>query len=161
MIRTTRILVNVFCLGIASLAGANTQTVSVVHPGCIIEFGGGWKTHLGGVVVEPGTTPIGHQAYDFCKRRLEGRVVMFFTWTTDNTAAGIVYGDDGLAFAKVIYDRTFDSDIAVELLERGLATVDRQHLPDGCEHYLQIEEEARQRQVGIWEKNSFNRPAEE
>ena len=69
---------------------------------------------------------------------------------SENTAAGIVLGEDGLAFAKISYGKGLSFDIAAELLERGLARVDPDRLPDGYDHYLEIERQAKDQKVGIW-----------
>jgi endonuclease YncB( thermonuclease family) len=139
-----------FALMSAGSAAANTLVVAEVHAGDLVEFEGGFTVHLTGVVVPGRTTRIGRQAFDFTKRRLEGKRVAVFTWTTDNTAAGIVFGTDGLASAKILYGRDLAHDIAAELLERGFAEVDPDRLPAGCDHYLEIERRARDRKIGIW-----------
>jgi len=135
---------------VASTAAANTLLIAEVRPGCLVEFEGGFTVHLSGISVPGPRTHVGYQAYDFTKRRLEGKRVAVFTWTTDNTAAGIVYGEDGLAFAKIEYGKGLSTDIAEELLERGLARVDPEHLPEDCEHYQEIERQARAKKLGIW-----------
>lgn len=130
--------------------GANTLVVAVVHPGCIIEFEGGFRVHLTGITVADADSEIGRAAYDFVKRRLEGKRVAVFTWTTDNTAAGIVYGEDGLAFARIMYGNDSPIDIASELLECGFARVDSEHLPEGYEDYWEIERQAEESKLGLW-----------
>lgn len=129
---------------------AHTLVVAKVEGGCIVQFEGGFRVHLTGITVPGPETEVGWAAYDYAKRRLEGTRVAVFTWTTDNTAAGIVCGDDGLAFAKIMYGRGLSIDIAAELLERGLARVDTERLPDGCEHYREIERDAKARGLGLW-----------
>ena len=136
-------------------ATANTLVVAEVRGGCIVEFEGGFTVHLTGIVAPGPETQVGLEAYDFTKRRLEGKRVAVFTRTTDNTAAGIVYGEDGLAFAKIVYGGRSSGtgagiDIAAQLLERGYARVDPDHLPDGYEHYLDIEQRAKERKLGLW-----------
>ena len=103
-----------------------------------------------GIEVPDRHTEIGREAYDFTRRRLEGKRVAVFTWKTDNTAAGIGYGEDGLAFAKISYGKSLSTDIAAQLLERGFARVDPDHLPEGYDHYREIERRARDQKVGIW-----------
>lgn len=138
-------------------AEANTLVVSKVRGGCIVVFEGGFTVHLTGVSIPGPKTQIGRLAHDFAKRRLERKRVAVFTWTTDNTATGIVRGEDGLAFAKVVYGEGLSgkgagggTDIAAELLELGYARVDSDHLPDGYEHYRDLERYAKDRQVGLW-----------
>jgi len=133
-----------------SPAAANTLIVAEVHAGDLVEFEGGFKVHLTGIVVPGCTSQIGWKAFDFTKRHLEGKRVAVYTWTTDNTAAGIVFGEEGLAFAKISYGRSLSIDIAVELLERGLARTDSDHLPEGFGHYLEIERQAKDQKLGIW-----------
>lgn len=150
MHRSSSILLIALMSFMAATAAANTLIVTEVHPGCLIEFEGGFTVQLSGISVPGAKTRIGYQAYDFVKRRLEGKRVAVFTWTTDNTAAGIVYGDDGLAFAKIAYGEGFVIDIAAELLEHGLARVDPDHLPEECEHYPEIERRAKEKMIGLW-----------
>ena len=134
---------------------ANTLVVAEVSSGNTIEFEGGFAVHLAGVSVPDPDTPIGRRAHEFVKLRIEGKRVAVFTWTTDNTAAGIVHGEDGLAFAKIVYGRGLSgkgsgTDIAAELLELGYARVDSKHLPDGYEHYRDIERRAKRQHLGLW-----------
>jgi endonuclease YncB( thermonuclease family) len=134
---------------------ANTLVVAKVSSGNLIEFEGGFAVHLAGISVPGPDTPIGRQAHAVVKQRIEGKRVAVFTWTTDNTAAGIVHGEDGLAFATIVYGRGLSekgsgTDIAAELLELGYARVDPEHLPDGYEHYRDIERRAKQQNLGIW-----------
>jgi endonuclease YncB( thermonuclease family) len=145
-----------FVLMPAGPTAANTLVVAEVHAGDLVEIEGGFTVHLTGIVVPGRTTRIGLQAFDFTKRRLEGKRFAVFTWTTDNTAAGIVLGEDGRASAKIDYgnglsnDKGASTDIAAELLEHGFARVDPDRLPAGYDHYLEIEHQARNRKVGIW-----------
>jgi endonuclease YncB( thermonuclease family) len=138
-------------------ATANTLVVSEVRGGCIVVFEGGFTVHLAGISIPGPKTRIGWQAYAFAKRRLEGKRVAVYTWTTDNTAAGIVRGKDGLPFAKIVYGAgqsgkgtSIRIDIAAELLELGYAKVDPDRLPEGYEHYRELERRAKDRQVGLW-----------
>jgi len=131
-------------------AAANTLTVAEVHAGDLVEFEGGFKAHLTGIVVPGPTSQIGWKAFDFTKRRLEGKLVAVYTWTDDNTAVGIVLGEDGLASAQILYWKGLSVDIAAELLEQGLARVDPDRLPEGYDHYLEIERLAKDQEVGIW-----------
>jgi endonuclease YncB( thermonuclease family) len=135
---------------ISAFAAASTRVIVRVHAGDLVEIAGGWKTRLTGISVPAPDDPIGWQAYDFTKRRLEGQTVAMFTWTTDNTAATIVRDDEGHPFAQIRFGRGLATDIASLLLENGLARVDLDHLPEYCEHYLEIERIARERGVGIW-----------
>jgi endonuclease YncB( thermonuclease family) len=131
-------------------AAANTLVVAAVHPGCVVEFEGGFMVHLTGIAVPEAESKNGWSADDFVKRRLVGKRVAVFTWTTDNTATGIVHGEDALAFAKVMYGADLSIDIASELLERGFARVDPENLPEGFEHYREIERHAKERRLGAW-----------
>ena len=140
---------------VAIPAAAHTLVVAEVSSGNLIEFEGGFTVHLAGISVPDASTPIGRKAHKFVKLRIEGKRVAVFTWTTDNTAAGIVHGEDGLAFAKIVYGRGLSekgsgTDIAAELLELGYAKVDPEHLPDGYDNYLEVEARARKQKLGIW-----------
>jgi endonuclease YncB( thermonuclease family) len=149
MRKTIVTLAAVFLL-ICAAAAANTRVVARVHAGDLIEIEGGWTTRLTGISVAPPNDPIGWLAYDFAKRRLEGQTVAMFTWTTDNTAATIVRDDEGRPFAQIRFGSGFANDIAVLLLEQGLARVDAEHLPEYCEDYVEIERSARRQGLGMW-----------
>lgn len=148
--KKTAVILTAVSLLIGAPAAANTRVIVRVHAGDVIEIEGGWTTRLTGISVPPPSDPIGWKAYDFTKRRLEGQTVAMFTWTRDNTAATIVRDGEGRPFAQIQFGRGFGTDIAVLLLERGLARVDPDHLPDFCSHYLDIEREARDKKVGVW-----------
>lgn len=148
--KKTSAILTVVSLLICAAVAANTRVVTHVHAGDLIEVEGGWTTRLTGISVPPSSDPIGWQAYDFTKRRLEGQRVAMFTWTTDNTAATIVRDDAGRPFAQILFGEGLALDIAALLLEKGLARVDADHLPDFCEHYVEIERVARENGVGIW-----------
>jgi len=147
--RSLVMLVALFSI-LPAQAAANTLIVAEVHAGDLVEFEGGFTVHLTGIVVPGPRTQVGWEAFDFTKRRLEGKQVAVFTWTTDNTAAGIVRGEDGLAFAKIVYGKDLSIDVAAELLENGYARVDPEHLPEGFEHYREIERQAKDQKLGIW-----------
>jgi len=149
---TARVLIPAILLLASGVAEGNTRTVKTVHAGDLIEFEEGWTTHLCGVDVPDPKTTVGREAFDFTKRQLEGKLVALFTWTTDNTAAGIVYAEDGLPFAKIMYGKDMLIDIAALLLEKGYARIDAKNLPEDCEHYRAIEAEARGKRLGIWAK---------
>jgi endonuclease YncB( thermonuclease family) len=146
----TSTLIAISLLFITGLAYANTLTVAHVHAGDIIEFEGGWKTRLAGITVPDPTTKIGYHAYDFTKRQLEGKVVGVFTCTTDNTSAGIVYAEDSLPLAKIMYGKALATDIAAMLLEKGYARVDDNCPTENFDAYKEIEREARRQQAGMW-----------
>lgn len=134
----------------AAVATANTRVVVRVHSGDLIEIEGGWVTRLTGISVPEPDETFGMQALDFSKRRIEGRTVAMFTWTTDNTAATIVRDENGRPFATIKFGTALDIDLAAVLLEKGLARVDEEHLPESLHHYREIERSARQNGLGIW-----------
>ena len=134
----------------ASMAWPHTMLVSRVEAGDVIVLRGNWKTRLTGIVVSGPRDPIGFRAYDFTKRRLEGKIVRVFTFTTDNTAAGIVRDAEGLPRATILFGKGVATDIAELLLAEGFARVDESMLPEDCWHYREIEAEARSRGVGVW-----------
>jgi endonuclease YncB( thermonuclease family) len=140
----------VLAMAVTAAAGGNTRTVAVVVEPDLVELAGGWRTRIAGVVAPEPETPLHQQALELSRSLLEGELVAIFTWTTDNTARGIVYGPDGLPFAKILCGPDRATDIAEVLLERGLARVDRDHLPPDCGHYRDIERRARERRIGIW-----------
>jgi endonuclease YncB( thermonuclease family) len=150
MRRSSLIMLVSFFTVLVAPAAANTLVVAEVHRGCTVEFEGGFTVHLTGITVPRPKTQAGWEAYDFAKRRLEGKRVAVFTWMTDNTAAGIARENDGLAFAKIKYGKGLTIDIAAELLEHGLARIDPEHLPEDCDHYREIERQAKERMLGLW-----------
>jgi endonuclease YncB( thermonuclease family) len=78
--------------------------------------------------------------------------VKLFTWTTDNTAKGIVRDDDGYPFVEIEYRKEGWVSFNEILLKKDYARVDREHLPENLKHYLDLEKEAREKGLGIWEK---------
>jgi hypothetical protein len=131
-------------------AAANTGTVTKVKSGGVVLFGG-FEARLTGLIV-PGAyeSDLGYKIYDFAKRELEGRVVKLFTWTRDNTAAGIVYDDEGRAFVQILCGKDMDISFNELMLKKGYARVDPEYLPDDLRHYLDLEKEAREKDLGIW-----------
>jgi len=158
--RESRIRTTVFFLVALCLAGshalANVLTVSRVHSGDLIEFQGGWTTRLTGVKAPATDTPAGKQALVFTKQQLEGKRVKVFTYTTDNTAAGIVKDAEGNPFARILFGPELSTDINALLLEMGLAQIDEAYLPAELDHYREIQAEARAKKVGIWSGTGIN-----
>jgi endonuclease YncB( thermonuclease family) len=137
----------------AAGAGAvhgNTGTVEKVMSGDLVRIGESFVARLTGIKAPPRSEVIGYRIYDFTKRELEGKVVKVFTWTTDNTAAGIVYDEEGYPFVQIYYGRGFETSINELLLEKGYARVDAQHLPEELKHYYELEKKARDEGLGIW-----------
>lgn len=140
----------VVCLILVAQGWANTLTVTRVEAGDVIVFGENWKTRLTGVKAPGPDDPIGYRAFDFTKRHIEGAVVKVFTWTKDNTAAGIVRDEHGLPRATILFGRGWQEDLAESLLSRGLARVDEATLTDDCDHYRLVQAEAKEQAVGMW-----------
>lgn len=153
-IRATVFFLVLYLAGTYALA--NVLTVSRVHTGDLIEFEGGWTTRLTGIKAPAMGTPAGEQAFDFTRRRLEGKRVKVFTYTTDNTAAGIVKDAEGRPFAHILFGPELSTDINALLLEMGLAQIDEAYLPADLVHYREIQAEARAKKVGIWSGTGTN-----
>ncbi len=137
------------------ISAANTGTIMTVHSGDLIEFEGGFTVKLLGIRTPDKSTKLGYQVYDFTKLELEGKVVKLFTYTTNNMASGIVYGDEGHPFAQIVYGKGLNSrDWSVNfnelLLRRGYAIVDNKYLPEELRHFIDIEKTARAQKLGIW-----------
>jgi hypothetical protein len=49
-----------------------------------------------------------------------------------------------------MYSKGLSIDIAAELLENDFARVDPDYLPEDCEHYRDIEYQAKERMLGLW-----------
>jgi len=143
-------LVLMTALAAAVSASGNTGVVSKVLAGDRVQFGETFVARLTGIAAPALTEPLGNEVYDFTKRELEGRMVKLFTWTTDDTAKGIVYDEKGQAFVQIFYGKGASVSFNEVLLKKGYARVDSKYLPDELKHYLDLEKEARDRGLGIW-----------
>ena len=131
-------------------AASNTGTVKKVLSGDIVQMGDTFVARLTGITSPPRDETLGYKIYDFTKRELEGKKVKFFTWTTDNTANGIVYDVNGYPFIEIEYWKGEYISFNEVLLKKGFGRVDKNHLPEHLKHYLDLEKEARQKGLGIW-----------
>jgi endonuclease YncB( thermonuclease family) len=137
------------------VAAGNIGIVKKVLSGDLIQIGDTFVARLTGIEAPERDEPLGYEVYDFTKRELEGRTVRLFTWTTDNTAAGIVTDEDGYARVQIFQGRlSGEKGDAVSfneiLLKKGYARVDPKFLPDELAHYYELEKEAREKGLGIW-----------
>ena len=82
--------------------------------------------------------------------RLEGQTVKLFTWTKDNTAAGIVYDERGYARVQIFFGKAAAVSFNEVMLKKGYARVDPKFLPDDLKHFYGLEKEAREKGLGIW-----------
>jgi endonuclease YncB( thermonuclease family) len=140
-----------FLLPISALS--NTGVVKKVLSGDLVQIGDTFVARLTGIKAPPQDETLGYKIYDFTKRELEGKTVKLFTWTTDNTAAGIVHDENGYPFVEIEYWKGKSLSFNEVLLKKGYARVDRKYLPDNLKHYLDFEKEAREKGLGIWKKN--------
>jgi len=132
-------------------AGGNTGVVTNVVRGDIITIGESFTARLTGVFCPaPDSIEIGKDIRGFAANELISRVVRFFTWTTDNTAAGIVYDDDGYPFVTIQYGDDFGLCFNEIMISKGFAKVDTSWLPEDRIHYLDLERHARENHIGIW-----------
>jgi hypothetical protein len=83
--------------------------------------------------------------------------VKLFTWTTDNTAGGIVHDDKGYPLVQIFYGKGAAVSFNEVMLKKGYARVDLKYLPDDLKHYIDLEKEAREKGLGIW-KTGETRP---
>jgi endonuclease YncB( thermonuclease family) len=143
-------LVAAAVLAFAVAAAANTGIVKKVLSGDVVQIGDAFKARLTGLRAPRIGEPLGYEIYDFTKRQLEGRTVKLFTWTTDDTAAGIVHDDEGYPFVQIFYGKGAAVSFNEVLLKKGYARVDPKYLPDDLKHYLDLEKEAREKGLGIW-----------
>ena len=137
---------------------SNTGVVKKVLRGDLVQIGDAFVARLTGIKAPTRDTKQGYKIYDFTKRELEGKTVKFFTWTTDNTAQGIVYDDNGYPFVEIEYGKGLSLSFNEVLLKKGYARVDRKHLPENLKHYLDLEKEAKEKGLGIWEKSEIEYP---
>jgi micrococcal nuclease len=129
----------------------NTGTITKVLGGDIVQIGDSFVARLTGIAAPPKSEVLGYKIYDFTKRELEGKLVKLFTWTTDNTAAGIVRDENGHAFVQIYYGKEMGESFNELLLKKGFAKVDEKCLPEDLkERYLELEKEAREKGLGIW-----------
>ena len=132
---------------------ANTGIIEKVLRGDLVRIGGTFVARLTGISVPPREEALGYKIYDFTKRELEGKTVKIFTWTTDNTARGIVRDENGYAFVEIEFLQGETLSFNEILLKKGYAKVDHKYLPEHLKHYLVLEKEAQEKELGIWEKN--------
>ncbi len=146
------VVIALVALGVADPALGNTRTIDEVLSGDLVRIGETFVARLTGITVPPRNEIMGYRIYDFTKRQLEGKKVKIFTWTTDNTAAGIVRDDDERPFVQIYYGKGMETSFNELLLKKGYARVDTEYLPDELKHYLELEKEARDKGLGIWAK---------
>jgi len=142
-------------LAVAISAAANIGVVTKVLGGDLVQFGESFRARLTGIRAPLRSEPLGDEIYDFTKRQLEGQTVRLVTWTTDNTAAGIVYDEEGYARVQIFYGRLSGEkgggvSFNEVLLKKGYARVDPKYLPDELKYYLDLEKDARAKGLGIW-----------
>jgi endonuclease YncB( thermonuclease family) len=147
---------------IPKTARANTATMEEVLQGDRIKIKGWEIVRLTGILAPKPDEPFGEKALLFAKGELEGKLVKIATYTTDNTAEGIVRDAEGLCMIQIEYggeaqDKKEESgsksssvDFNALMLEKGLARIDEEYLPDWLQHYREIENEAKKKKLGIW-----------
>jgi len=143
------IVVAVLLAGAVSVAG-HTGIIKKVLSGDLVQIGDTFVARLIGISAPSREEGIGNEIYDFTKRELEGQTVAIFTWTTDNTAAGIVHDEKGYPFVQIYYGEGASVSFNEVLLKKGFARVDTKYLPDDLKHYIDLENEARGKRLGIW-----------
>jgi endonuclease YncB( thermonuclease family) len=146
----TRILIAAAGLAAALAAAANVRVIDEVLSGDVVRIGDAFVARLTGLRAPGRDEPLGQEIYDFTRRELEGRAVKIVTWTTDNTAAGIVHDEEGHAFVQVFYGKNNTVSFNEVLLKKGYARVDLQYLPDDLKHFVDLEKEARAKGLGLW-----------
>jgi endonuclease YncB( thermonuclease family) len=151
-IKKRLISVVLLMLALPISALSNTGIVKKVLSGDLVQIGDTFVARLTGITVPPRDETLGYKIYDFTKRELEGKTVRLFTWTTDNTAAGIVHDENGYPFVEIEYWKGESLNFNEVLLKKGYARVDQKYLPENLSHFLDLEKEAREKGLGIWEK---------
>lgn len=148
-----RILVVLLMLAIPVSILANTGVITKVLDSDLIQIGDSFVARFTGLTVLPKSDPLGYKIYDFTKRELEGKTVKIFTWTTDDTAKGIVYNENERPFVQIYYGKDLSVSFNEVLLKKGYARIDKKYLPEDLkERYLELEKEAREAGLGIWEE---------
>ena len=154
--KKTAILATALVIFLPLLAPANTRVIDKVLNGDLVQIGDSFLARLTGIAAPPKDETLVYKIYDFTKRELEGKTVKIFTWTTDNTARGIVRDENGCAFVEIEFLQGEILSFNEILLKKGYARVDRKHLPEHLKHYLVLEKEAREKGLGIWEQKLFD-----
>jgi len=149
-----QIFIILMILSIPIAAYCNTAVVKKVLSGDIVQLGDTFVARLTGIVAPPRNEIIGYKIYDFTKRELEGKVVKIFTWSKDNTKAGIVYDEKGYPFVEIVYGKEGSLSFNEVLLKKGYARIDHKYLPGHLKHYVDLEKEAREKGLGIWKEKS-------
>jgi endonuclease YncB( thermonuclease family) len=137
-------------LAAAIFAAANIVLVKKVLSGDLVQIGDTFLARLTGIRAPERNEPLGFEIHDFTKKELEGQTVKLVTWTTDNTAAGIVYDEHGYARVQIFYGKGAAVSFNEVMLKKGYARVDPRYLPDDLKHYYDLEKEAREKGLGIW-----------
>jgi CubicO group peptidase (beta-lactamase class C family)/predicted RecA/RadA family phage recombinase len=137
-------------LTIAIAAAGNIGLVKKVLSGDLVQIGDTFVARLTGIKAPQRSEVLGQEIYDFTKRELEGQTVKLVTWTTDNTAAGIVHDDKGYPLVQIFYGKGAAVNFNEVMLKKGYARVDLKYLPDDLKHYIGLEKEAREKGLGIW-----------
>ena len=146
------IVITIAAVMVPISAIANNLTVTKVLSGDVVQFGD-FTARLTGIKALPTEHNLGLGVYNYTKSELEGKIVKVFTWTTDNTAAGIVRDEEGRAFVQIYFGKDMDRSFNEHLLEMGYAEVDEKYIPDDLkERYLEIQKKARAKCIGIWSK---------
>jgi endonuclease YncB( thermonuclease family) len=145
-----RAIVVVVLLAAAVSVAGHTGIIKKVLSGDLVQIGDTFVARLTGISAPSREERIGYEIYDFTKRALEGQTVAIFTWTTDNTAAGIVHDEKGYPFVQIYYGERASVSFNEVLLKKGYARVDPKYLPDDLKHYIDLENEARGKGLGIW-----------
>jgi endonuclease YncB( thermonuclease family) len=143
-------LVGAIVFAAAMTAAANTGLVKKVLGGDLVQFGETFVARLTGIRASGPDAPLGREIFDFTKRELEGKTVVLMTWTTDDTAAGIVYDEEGRPRVQIFYGNGFATSFNEVMLKKGYARVDPKYLPDDLKHYIDLEKGAREKGLGIW-----------
>ena len=144
------VLAAAILIAAAVYAAGNIGVVKKVLSGDLVQFGDTFLARLTGIRAPERNEPLGEEIYDFTKRELEGQTVKLFTWTKDNTAAGIVYDGKGYARVQIYYGKGAAVSFNEVMLKKGYARVDPEFLPDELKHYHALEKEAREKELGIW-----------
>lgn len=145
-----RAMIVAVVLAAAISAEGHTGVIKKVLSGDLVQIGETFVARLTGIAATSRDEGIGYVIYDFTKRELEGQTVAIFTWTMDNTAAGIVHDEKGYLFVQIYYGKGAAVSFNEVLLKKGYARVDLKYLPDDLKHYIDLEKEARAKGLGIW-----------
>jgi micrococcal nuclease len=141
----------IICTFLCATVFGNTLTIAKVISGDEFELEDGQKVFFVGIDTPDEGEYLYLEVFDFVKRQLEGKLVACRSFKQrDVEGKDAYYDEDGYFHMQIEYQKDFQVDLNVLLLEKGYARVDENDLPEELKHYREIERQARENKLGIW-----------